>query len=127
MNILILSLCIVVLVLQIVRFKINPFIAFITTSLLAGLTLGVPVDKLANTIQKGFGDMLGSITLIIIFGTCIGKLTVSSGAASVIADTVMKWTGEKYVRLGLMITGFIVGIPLFYSVGTSYFLSCIPI
>lgn len=61
--------------------------------------------------------MLGSITLIIIFGTCIGKLTVSSGAASVIADTVMKWTGEKYVRLGLMITGFIVGIPLFYSVG----------
>lgn len=67
MNILILSLCIVVLVLQIVRFKINPFIAFITTSLLAGLTLGVPVDKLANTIQKGFGDMLGSITLIIIF------------------------------------------------------------
>lgn len=106
MNILILSLCIVVLVLQIVRFKINPFIAFITTSLLAGLTLGVPVDKLANTIQKGFGDMLGSITLIIIFGTCIGKLTVSSGAASVIADTVMKWTGEKYVRTGLMITGF---------------------
>ena len=84
--------------------------------MLAGLTLGVPVDKLAGTIQKGFGDMLGSITLIIIFGTCIGKLTVS-GAASVIADTVMKWTGEKYVRLGLMITGFIVGIPLFYSVG----------
>lgn len=117
MNILILSLCIVVLVLQIVRFKINPFIAFIITSLLAGLTLGVPVDKLANTIQKGFGDMLGSITLIIIFGTCIGKLTVSSGAASVIADSVMRWTGEKYVRLGLMITGFIVGIPLFYSVG----------
>lgn len=117
MNILILSLCIIVLVLQIVRFKINPFIAFITTSLLAGLTLGVPVEKLADTIQKGFGDMLGSITLIIIFGTCIGKLTVSSGAASVIADTVMKWTGEKYVRLGLLITGFIVGIPLFYSVG----------
>ncbi|MDV2447410.1 gluconate transporter [Elizabethkingia anophelis] len=117
MSILILSLCIVALILQIVRFKINPFIAFITTSLLAGFTLGVPVDKLADTIQKGFGDMLGSITLIIIFGTCIGKLTVSSGAASVIADTVMKWTGEKYVRLGLMITGFIVGIPLFYSVG----------
>jgi H+/gluconate symporter-like permease len=38
--------------------------------------------------------MLGSITLIIIFGTCIRKLTVSSGAASVIADTVMKWTGK---------------------------------
>ncbi|MNF77318.1 High-affinity gluconate transporter [compost metagenome] len=61
--------------------------------------------------------MLGSITLIIVFGTCIGRLTVSSGAANVIAKTVMGWTGKKYVRLGLMITGFIVGIPLFYSVG----------
>ncbi|AYN06080.1 GntP family permease [Flavobacterium sp. 140616W15] len=117
MSILILSACIIFLVLQITWFKINPFIAFIITSLLAGLALGLPITSLTGTVQKGLGDMLGSISLIIIFGTCIGKLTVSSGAASVIAKTVMQWTGEKYVRLGLMITGFIVGIPLFYSVG----------
>lgn len=117
MSILILSACIIFLVLQITWFKINPFIAFIITSLLAGLALGLPLTTLTGTVQKGLGDMLGSISLIIIFGTCIGKLTVSSGAASVIAKTVMQWTGEKYVRLGLMITGFIVGIPLFYSVG----------
>ncbi|KIA98180.1 gluconate transporter [Flavobacterium sp. KMS] len=117
MSIIILSACIIFLVLQITWFKINPFIAFIITSLLAGLLLGLPIITLTQTIQKGLGDMLGSIALIIIFGTCIGKLTVSSGAASVIAKTVMEWTGEKYVRLGLMITGFIVGIPLFYSVG----------
>jgi Gnt-I system high-affinity gluconate transporter len=117
MSIIILSACIIFLVLQITWFKINPFIAFIITSLLAGLLLGLPIITLTQTVQKGLGDMLGSIALIIIFGTCIGKLTVSSGAASVIAKTVMEWTGEKYVRLGLMITGFIVGIPLFYSVG----------
>ncbi|MCD0475083.1 gluconate:H+ symporter [Flavobacterium sp. EDS] len=117
MSILILSACIIFLVLQITWFKINPFIAFIITSLLAGLALGLPITSLTGTVQKGLGDMLGSISLIIIFGTCIGKLTVSSGAASVIAKTVMQWTGKKYVRLGLMITGFIVGIPLFYSVG----------
>ncbi|MCV9932089.1 gluconate:H+ symporter [Flavobacterium sp. LS1R47] len=117
MSILILSACIIFLVLQITWFKINPFIAFIITSLLAGLALGLPITTLTGTVQKGLGDMLGSISLIIIFGTCIGKLTVTSGAASVIAKTVMQWTGEKYVRLGLMITGFIVGIPLFYSVG----------
>jgi Gnt-I system high-affinity gluconate transporter len=117
MSIIILSACIIFLVLQITWFKINPFIAFIITSLLAGLALGLPITTLTGTVQKGLGDMLGSISLIIIFGTCIGKLTVTSGAASVIAKTVMQWTGEKYVRLGLMITGFIVGIPLFYSVG----------
>jgi Gnt-I system high-affinity gluconate transporter len=117
MSILILTACIIFLVLQITWFKINPFIAFIITSLLAGLLLGLPMTTLTQTVQKGLGDMLGSIALIIIFGTCIGKLTVSSGAATVIAKTIMQWTGEKHIRLGLMITGFIVGIPLFYSVG----------
>ena len=117
MSVLILTACIAFLIIQIAWFKINPFVAFIITSLLAGLFLGLPINNLSQTIQKGLGEMLGSITLIIVFGTCIGKLTVSSGAAKVIAKTVMGWTGEKYVRLGLMITGFIVGIPLFYSVG----------
>lgn len=117
MSILILALCIAFLIIQIAWFKINAFVAFIITALLAGFFLGIPISSLSHTVQKGLGEMLGSITLIIVFGTCIGKLTVSSGAANVIAKTVMGWTGKKYVRLGLMITGFIVGIPLFYSVG----------
>ncbi|OMQ12674.1 GntP family permease [[Flexibacter] sp. ATCC 35103] len=117
MSILILTACIAFLIIQIAWLKINPFISFIITALLAGLFLGLPIETLSQTVQKGLGEMLGSITLIIVFGTCIGKLTVSSGAANVIAKTVMGWTGKKYVRLGLMITGFIVGIPLFYSVG----------
>lgn len=117
MSILILIGCILFLILQITWLKINPFIAFIITSLLAGLFLGLPTMTITQTVQKGMGDMLGSVTLIIVFGTCIGKLTATSGAASVIADCIMKWTGKKYVRTGLMITGFIVGIPLFYSIG----------
>lgn len=117
MSILILIGCILFLVLQITWLKINPFIAFIITSLAAGLFLGLPIMSITQTVQKGMGEMLGSVTLIIVLGTCIGKLTATSGAASVIADSIMKRTGKKYVRTGLMITGFIVGIPLFYSIG----------
>ncbi|POY35390.1 gluconate transporter [Solitalea longa] len=117
MSVLILIACIVFLILQITVLKVNPFLAFIITSIIAGLLLGLPISTLPQTIEKGMGDMLGAISLVIIFGTCIGKLTVSSGAANVIAKTIMNWTGPKYVRLGLMTTGFIVGIPLFYSVG----------
>jgi gluconate transporter len=124
MSILILVLCIAFLIIQIAWFKINAFVAFILTALLAGFFLGIPISSLSQTIEKGLGEMLGSITLIIVFGTCIGKLTVSSGAANAIAKTVMQWTGKKHVRLGLMITGFIVGIPLFYSVG---FLLLVPL
>ena len=117
MSIVILIGCILFLVLLITSFKINPFIAFIVTSLLAGLLLGLPVMTITQTVQKGMGDMLGAVTLIIVLGACIGKLTSTSGAATVIANSIMKKTGKKYVRTGLMITGFIVGIPLFYSVG----------
>ncbi|OOV18139.1 hypothetical protein BXU11_17285, partial [Flavobacterium sp. LM5] len=72
MSLLILAACIIFLVLQITWFKINPFIAFIITSLLAGLLLGLPMMTLTQTVQKGLGDMLGSIALILVFGTCIG-------------------------------------------------------
>lgn len=80
MSILILAFCIAFLIIQIVWFKINAFVAFITTFLLAGIFLDIPINSLSHTVQKGLGEMLGSITLIIVCGTCIGKLTVSSGA-----------------------------------------------
>ncbi len=117
MSLLLLTTCIVFLIVQISWFKINPFLAFVFTSILAGLVLGLPINSIAPLVEKGLGDMLGAVTLIIVFGTCIGKITVTSGAATSIAKTVMKYTGKKYLRIGMMITGFLVGIPLFYSVG----------
>ncbi|MBK0369794.1 GntP family permease [Flavobacterium agrisoli] len=117
MNLLLLTLGILFLIVQISWFKINPFLAFVFTSIVAGILFGLPLNTIAPLVEKGLGEMLGAITLIIVFGSCIGKITVTSGAATSIAQTVMQYTGEKYLRLGMMITGFLVGIPLFYSVG----------
>ncbi len=97
--------------------KISPFISFILVSILAGFLLGMPLQSIATSLQKGIGSMLGSTLVILATGAMIGKLVAESGAAKVIADKVMHICGEKYLQWGLLLTGLIIGIPLFYNVG----------
>lgn len=79
--------------------------------------LGMPIEKIPGAIQKGVGDTLGSLLMVILFGAMIGKLVAESGAAQRISDVLLKAFGEKKITWALVLTGFIVGIPLFYNVG----------
>ncbi len=117
MAVLIVILCIAILITLISFFKINAFLAFLLVSLLTGLLLGMDVLQLSASIQKGIGDMLGSVVTIIVCGAMLGKLVAESGAAQRIASGIMSMFGERYVQWALMLTGFIIGIPLFYTVG----------
>ncbi|MBA4057243.1 MAG: gluconate transporter, partial [Marivirga sp.] len=117
MSILIIIFCIAILILLITQFKINAFLAFLVVSILAGLLLGIEVSKITASIQKGLGDMLGSLVIVVACGAMLGKLAAESGAAQQIASGMMRLFGERYIQWALMITGFIIGIPLFYNVG----------
>ncbi|WP_342329191.1 gluconate:H+ symporter [Pedobacter sp. FW305-3-2-15-E-R2A2] len=117
MTVLIVIGCILLLVLLTTWGKINAFIAFLFVSILAGLSLGVPLTGITKSVQKGVGDILGSLIIVIVFGAMLGKLVAASGAAQKIAAVMMKIFGRKYIQWGLMTTGFIIGIPLFYNVG----------
>jgi Gnt-I system high-affinity gluconate transporter len=117
MSILIVFFCIGILVLLVTRFKINAFLAFLLISILAGLMLGIDTGRITGSIQKGIGDMLGSLVIVIIGGSMLGKLVAESGAAQRIVSGMMYLSGERYIQWALMITGFIIGIPLFYNVG----------
>ena len=117
MSIIIIFFCITILILLITQFKINAFLSFLIVSILAGLLLGIEVSKITASIQKGLGDMLGSLVIVVASGAMLGKLTAESGAAQQIASGMMKLFGERYIQWALMITGFIIGIPLFYNVG----------
>jgi Gnt-I system high-affinity gluconate transporter len=108
---------ILVLVLMIVWAKINPFIAFLVSSILAGFLLGIPVQDLAGSVQNGIGDLLGGLVIIITMGAMLGKLVADSGAAQRISEFLMKIFGKKYINWAMLITGFVVGIPLFFNVG----------
>jgi Gnt-I system high-affinity gluconate transporter len=117
MTFIIILLCITALILLISWGKINPFLAFLFVSIVAGLLLGIPLNKIMGSVQKGIGDTLGSLVIIIALGAMLGKLVADSGAAQKIAAVMMKAFGVKYIQWALVLTGFIIGIPLFYGVG----------
>ncbi len=117
MSLLIVFFCIVLLVVLISKLKVNAFLAFLVVSIIAGILLGMELNSIIISIRKGIGDLLGSLVIIIIAGAMLGKLVAESGAAQQITAGMMKLFGVRYMQWALMITGFVIGIPLFYNVG----------
>lgn len=109
--------CIIFLIILISIFKINPFLAFLLVSVGGGLLLKIPADKVIVSVEKGIGDTLSSITIIIVLGAMLGKLVAETGAAQVIASFLTNLLGVRYIQWTMVITGFIIGIPLFYGIG----------
>jgi Gnt-I system high-affinity gluconate transporter len=106
-----------VLILLIAWAKLNPFLAFLIVCLLSGWWLGIPVGKLTASIKTGIGNIMGDLVIIICLGAMLGKIVAESGAAQKIAGVSIKLFGQKHFHWAMMLTGFIVGIPLFYNVG----------
>ena len=105
------------LVLLITYWKVNSFISFLLVSIFAGVCFGLPLPDIAKSIQKGLGDTLGSLVVILVLGAMLGKLVAASGAAKQISGTLIDLFGLSNITWGLMLTGFVIGIPLFYNVG----------
>ena len=117
MTFLILVSCIASLVLLITWAKVNPFLAFLIVSIPAGLLLGMPLTTIGKSVNKGIGDTLGSILIVIVLGAMLGKLVAESGAAQRITTSLRNVFGDKNMVWAMTLTGFVVGIPLFYNVG----------
>jgi Gnt-I system high-affinity gluconate transporter len=117
MNLLIVLFGILLLVALISWGKVNAFLAFLVVSIITGLLLGIPFGSITKSLYKGIGDTLGQLAIVIVLGAMLGKMVAESGAAQRIASTMMSIFGEKYIQWALMVTGFIIGIPLFYNVG----------
>jgi Gnt-I system high-affinity gluconate transporter len=113
----IVAIAIITLVVLVVWAKVHPFLAFVLVSAGAAFALGMPAGDIAGAIRKGVGDILGSLTIVIVTGAMLGKLVVESGAAQRIASVLVKAFGERRMAWAMAVTGFIVGIPLFYGVG----------
>ncbi len=108
---------IAILILLIGIVKLDTFLSFILVSLGLGIALGMPMDTISAAIQKGIGGTLGFLVVILGFGAMLGKLVADSGAAQKISDSLIRTFPKKYIQWAVVLTGFIVGIPMFYSVG----------
>ena len=108
---------ILLLFILIARFNLNAFISFISVCIFVGLFQGMELLKIVESIQKGIGDTLGFLVLILGFGAMLGKLVADSGAAQRITSQLILSFGIKNIQWAVVIAGFIVGVPMFYSVG----------
>jgi Gnt-I system high-affinity gluconate transporter len=124
MTLLIIGLAVLALIVLSSWGKVNPFLAFLLVTIPAGLALGLPPAQVLAAMQKGLGDTLGSVALVVVLGAMLGKLVAESGAAQQIAAVLMGAFGAKNIQWTMMFTGLIIGIPLFYNVG---FLLMIPL
>lgn len=117
MPLIILALGIVLLFFLIVKLKLNSFLSLLLVCVVVGYAEGLPIDQIFPTIQKGLGSTLGGLTIVVGFGAILGKLMADSGGAQRIATTLINIFGRKNVRWAVCLTGFIVGIALFYEIG----------
>jgi len=97
--------------------KVSPFLSLLIVAILSGLALGMQPDILVKAIKKGVGDTLGDVILIICLGAILGKILELSGAAKQIANTLINSFGKKNIQWAILLTGFLVGIPLYYNAG----------
>ena len=117
MPLLIVVLGIILLFLLIAVFKLNAFLSFIIVCLLVGILQGMELEAVIQSIQNGIGSTLGFLVLILGLGAMLGKLVAESGAAQRITSGLVERFGRKYIQWAVVIAGFIVGIPMFYTVG----------
>lgn len=122
-----LAISIVLIIVLCGRFRLHPFLAIVIATYgfgLAAMGIGAAtgaekpfVDDLGATIAEGFGSILASIGLVILFGTIIGKVLERTGAAVTLAETVLKIVGKRHPALAMSVMGWVVSIPVFCDSG----------
>ncbi len=104
------------LLLLILKLKIQPFIALLISSMVAGLIAGMPPQAIITSIQTGMGSTLGFVATVVGLGALFGAILESSGGAESLASFLVKKFGVKNAPAAMVITGFIIAIPVFFDV-----------
>jgi Gnt-I system high-affinity gluconate transporter len=117
MPLLIVILGICLLLFLILVLKLDSFLSFVIVSLAVGLAEGMNINNVVISVENGIGNTMGTLVLILGFGSMLGKLVSESGAAQRITSSLIEAFGIKRIQLAMMLTGFIVGISLFFDVG----------
>jgi GntP family gluconate:H+ symporter len=120
------ALGIALLLVLIIKARLQPFVALLAVSIAVGLAAGLSVTELFGTVQRstavsviesGMGGILGHVAIIIGLGTMLGAILEVSGGAEVLASRLLNLFGEKRAPLAMGLTGLIFGIPVFFDVG----------
>ena len=105
-----------VLIFLILKFKFQPFIALLISSILVGILAGVAPLTIVETVKEGMGSTLGFVAVVVGLGAMFGAILEHSGGAEALAHYLLQKFGEKNASWALMIAGFFIAIPVFFDV-----------
>lgn len=117
MLIVLLILAVAFIVMSTTKFKLHPFLALIFAAIGFGLLSGMPFAEIVNSVNSGFGDIVGHIGLVIVIGCIIGTFLEESGGAYVMAQGIVRLAGKKRVPLAMLIVGCFISIPVYADSG----------
>lgn len=124
MMFLVVVVAVALLLLLVLKLKINAFIALLITAMFVGVATGMPLNGVIQSIQKGMGGTLGFVATVVGLGAIFGQMLESSGGAEALAHYLVKKFGQKRAPYAMVLSGFFIGIPVFFDVG---FIILIPI
>ena len=114
---------IIFLLVLILKFKLQAFLALIVVSVIVsiGATFVNPdqaagLTEIGQTIVKSMGGALGFIATIIGIGAIFGAMLEHSGGTQSLANTLVRKFGQEKAPWAMLLTGFIISIPVFLDV-----------
>ncbi|NRF90741.1 2-keto-3-deoxygluconate permease [Paenibacillus frigoriresistens] len=110
-------LAIVIVILGVAWWKWHAFISLTVASLFLAIMAGLSMDKIVGAYETGVGNVLGHLVGILALGTILGKMMSDSGAGTQVANFFIRVFGEKRLPWAMLLSGFIIGIPVFFDVG----------
>lgn len=103
-------------ILGVMWLRIHPFVALLTAAIGVGLASGMTPDTVLDSVQKGMGNTLGFVAIVVGLGSMFGMMLEESGGAERLAGRMVDFFGEARTGMALGLVGFLVCIPVFLDV-----------
>lgn len=107
----------------VMKARMHAFVALMLVSVGAGLFSGMPLNEIADTMQKGMGGTLGFLAIVVALGAMFGKILHETGAVDQIAIRMLNTFGESRAYYAMGVAGLICALPLFFEVAVVLLIS----
>ena len=108
---------IILLLVLIIRFRLQAMIAILVGAVAIGLGAGMPFEQIIASVNDGMGNTLKGIALLVGLGSMFGAILEISGGAQTLAVTMVNRFGDRKAAWALGITGLVVAMPVFFDAG----------
>lgn len=114
-SLIILAIGIAVVLIFIIGFRMNAFLALIAAAFLVSLLSPGEFAVKISRVAGAFGETAGKVGIVIAMAAIIGRCLIESGAADRIVRMFVGLLGEKRCPVSLMASGFVLSIPVFFD------------